>query len=124
MVQDTTTLIEVRDEYYINEFRKIQFWEERLEYICNKAKNYDAAKMYGKKVQHCQNNAYILKQDDHYLYYSESRLVSGLMSILAHVYNGSTLLEQHHYKPRFLELLVNIVPDQTINNLLKAFREA
>ena len=124
MVQDTTTLIEVRDEFYANEFRKIQFWEERLEYICDKAKNYDAVKMYGKKVQYCQNNAYILKQDGYYLFYSESRLVSGLMSILAHIYNGCTLLEQHTYQPEFLKLLVDIVPLQTINNLLKAFREA
>lgn len=124
MVQDTETIIEVRDFYYQNVFRNIMFWEERLQYICDKAKNYDAVKMYGKKVQHCQNNAYILKQDGYYLFYSESKLVSGLMNILAHVYNGCTLLEQHNYKPRFLELLVDIVPDQTINNLLKAFREA
>ena len=124
MVQDTTTLIEVRDEYYFEKFIQIKDWENRLEFICSRSFNYDAAKMYGKKVQHCQNNAYILKQDDHYLYYSESKLVSGMMNILAHVYKGSTLLQQHTYKPRFLELLVDIVPDQTINNLLKAFREA
>ena len=122
MVQDTETIIE-RDARFTKALRSIKNWEDRLEFICNQAVNNDAAKMYGKKVQHCQNNAYILRQGQNYLIYSESRLVSGMMSVFAEFYlNFDTCTD--FYKPRFLELLVDIVPDQTINNLLKAFRDA
>lgn len=123
MVQDTESIAE-KDWKMYNHFKMITEWEHRLEYLTMSAINHGSAKMYGKKVQHCQNNAYILKQGSTYLFYSESKLVSGLMNVLAHVYNGCSEDIVKQYDLKFLELLVDIVPDQTINNLLKAFREA
>ena len=120
MVQDITTI----DERYYNDLCKLKDWDDRIQFVCAQAINFESAKLYGKKIQRCSNNAYVLYQGGEFITYSDSMLVSGLLCIFSDIFSDQDEILIQTYRPKFLTLLVDSVPDQTILNIVKAFREA
>ena len=120
MVQDITTI----DQRYYNDLFKLKDWDDRIQFVCAQAINFESAMLYGKKIQRCSNNAYVLYQGGEFITYSDSMLVSGLLCIFSDIFSDQDEILIQTYQPKFLTLLVDSVPDQTILNIVKAFREA
>ena len=120
MVQDITTI----DERYYNDLCKLKDWEDRIQFVCAQAINFESAMLYGKKIQRCSNNAYVLYQGGEFITYSDSMLVSGLLCIFSDIFSDQDEILIQTYQPKFLTLLVDSVPNQTILNIVKAFKEA
>ena len=123
MVLETQT-IETRDKYYRDQIAMFTAWEDRVGYVCSMAKNYEAAITYGRKVQRCNNNAFIHRHGNMFITYSDSQMVSGLMALFSFVYGFAPMEVVQTYQPKFIELLVDVIPDQTILNLIESFRKA
>jgi sulfur transfer protein SufE len=126
MVSELKSIADI-DNYICRQLNCFTEWEDRVGYICSVAKNYEAAMIYGRKVQRCNNNAYILNQgacefrNGDFFTYSDSNLVSGLMILFSRFYSNQSKEQLKDYTPKFYELLVDIVPNDTIKNLHQAF---
>jgi sulfur transfer protein SufE len=120
MVSNAKTIKDI-DDYICRQLRCFTEWEDRVGFICSIAENYEAAKMYGRKVQRCSNNAYVLNQNGLFVTYSDSNLVSGLMILFSRFYSNQSKDKLQDYTPKFYELLIDIVPNDTIKNLHEAF---
>lgn len=128
MVLETQT-IEHIDNVICQQLNLFTEWEDRVSFICSVAQNYESAKMYGRKVQRCSNNAFVLHRgscefrNGDFFTYSDSNLVSGLMILFSRFYSDQSKEKLKDYTPKFYELLVDIVPNDTIKNLHQAFTQ-
>lgn len=113
-----------RDIYFFDELSKFKDWEDKVYFVCSLAKNYDSAKIGGIKVQRCYNNAYVKRQSDTFISYSDSEMVSGLMSLFCDLYGYAPLDLVKYYQPKFIELLIDVIPNQIISNIIESFRKA
>jgi sulfur transfer protein SufE len=120
MVSDAKTITTI-DDYICRQLNCFTEWEDRVGFICSIAENHEAAILYGRKIQRCSNNAYVLKQNNLFITYSDSNLVSGLMILFSRFYSNQSKEKLKDYSPKFYELLIDIVPKETIKNLHEAF---
>jgi sulfur transfer protein SufE len=120
MVSELKSIADI-DNYICRQLNCFTEWEDRVGYICSVAENYESAILYGKKIQRCSNNAYVFNKNGRFITYSDSNLVSGLMILFSRFYSNQSKEQLKDYTPKFYELLVDIVPNDTIKNLHQAF---